>query len=119
MSYYYLLAFLFSAINTIVDLAKQGHYQVACSKYFDITNNVHIELGVNHPNQYFEESQNISAGQGKPNVDNIVKTERTYVYNTQNSQNISMKDESTNHFEDGFDEQFTEADLSMVEDMDI
>lgn len=101
-----------------MDLAKQGHYQVACSKYFDITNNVHIELGVNHPNQYFEESQNISAGQGKPNIDNIVKTERTYVYNTQNSQNISMKDESTNHFEGDFDEQFTEADLSMMEDMD-
>lgn len=54
--------FLFSALNDIVEMAKKGHFQIACSKYFDAAHNTDIGLGINHPNQYFEESQKLLAG---------------------------------------------------------
>ncbi|CAK1549698.1 unnamed protein product [Leptosia nina] len=51
--------FELQAINDVVDLAKRGHYQIACSKYFDVVHNSSMGLGINHPNQYFEESQKL------------------------------------------------------------
>ncbi|KAG6444005.1 DNA primase large subunit [Manduca sexta] len=50
------------AVHEVVDLAKKGHYQIACSKYFDTVHNEDVGLGINHPNQYFEESQKIIKG---------------------------------------------------------
>uniref|UniRef100_A0A336KE69 DNA primase large subunit n=1 Tax=Culicoides sonorensis TaxID=179676 RepID=A0A336KE69_CULSO len=43
----------------VVDLAQKGHYQVACGKYFEITHDTKIEQGINHPNGYFELSQEV------------------------------------------------------------
>lgn len=43
-------------------MAKKGHYQIACSKYFDAVHNTDFGLGINHPNQFFEESQKILKG---------------------------------------------------------
>lgn len=45
-------------INCISDYAIRGHYQLACTKYFEVTHNVTNINGINHPNQYFEDSQN-------------------------------------------------------------
>ncbi|CAH0404657.1 unnamed protein product [Chilo suppressalis] len=59
------------AISDIVDTAKKGHFQVACSKYFDSVNNVDLGLGINHPNQYFEESQKLLKGEIK-----VIKKEK-------------------------------------------
>ncbi|KAJ8913660.1 hypothetical protein NQ315_007377 [Exocentrus adspersus] len=47
-------------IIPILDLAKGGHYQIACTKYFECTHNQPPVMTINHPNQYFEESVNLS-----------------------------------------------------------
>lgn len=46
-------------------MAKKGHYQIACSKYFDAVHNTDLGLGINHPNQFFEESQKLLKGDVK------------------------------------------------------
>lgn len=54
-------------------MAKKGHFQIACSKYFDSVHNADFGLGINHPNQYFEESQKLLKGEIKiePNSSQI------------------------------------------------
>ncbi|KAM3962800.1 LOW QUALITY PROTEIN: DNA primase large subunit [Aphomia sociella] len=77
-------------VNDIVDITKKGHFQVACSKYFDAVHNVDLGLGINHPNQYFEESQKLLKGE--------IKIEPKKEGN-------SIKKEHINDLEDmGFDE---------------
>ncbi|NP_001407379.1 DNA primase large subunit isoform 10 [Mus musculus] len=47
----------------ILDLVKGNHYQVACQKYFEMTHNVDdCGFSLNHPNQFFFESQRILTG---------------------------------------------------------
>lgn len=39
------------------------HYQLACQKYFELTHNIEdASFSLNHPNQYFIESQKILGG---------------------------------------------------------
>ncbi|XP_059059366.1 DNA primase large subunit [Achroia grisella] len=52
-------------IQNIVDTTKRGHFQVACSKYFDAVHNIDLGIGINHPNQYYEESQKLLKGEFK------------------------------------------------------
>ncbi|CAH3839921.1 unnamed protein product [Pieris brassicae] len=67
------------ALHDVVDLAKRGHYQIACSKYFDVVQSCNIGLGINHPNQYFEESQKLLKGdiksEPKKDIKPIIKDE--------------------------------------------
>ncbi|KAG8332080.1 hypothetical protein J6590_028065 [Homalodisca vitripennis] len=49
-------------IQETVDLINRGQYQLACTKYFEITQGTPPERFINHPNQYFEESQNVKHG---------------------------------------------------------
>ncbi|KAE8743590.1 hypothetical protein FOCC_FOCC010837 [Frankliniella occidentalis] len=43
-------------VGEISELVKGNHYQVACGKYFEATHGKPSN-GIQHPNQYFEESQ--------------------------------------------------------------
>lgn len=50
-------------VSQILDLVKGTHYQVACQKYFEMTHNVDdCGFSLNHPNQFFFESQRILSG---------------------------------------------------------
>ncbi|XP_019480133.1 PREDICTED: DNA primase large subunit [Hipposideros armiger] len=50
-------------ISQMLDLVKGTHYQVACQKYFEMTHNVDdCGFSLNHPNQFFIESQKILSG---------------------------------------------------------
>ncbi|KAM6185844.1 DNA primase large subunit isoform 1-T1 [Rhynchocyon petersi] len=50
-------------ISQILDLVKGTHYQVACQKYFEMIHNVDdCGFSLNHPNQFFMESQRILNG---------------------------------------------------------
>ncbi|XP_005156868.2 DNA primase large subunit isoform X1 [Danio rerio] len=50
-------------INQILELVKGMHYQLACQKYFELTHSVEdAGFSLNHPNQYFTESQKLLGG---------------------------------------------------------
>uniref|UniRef100_A0A3P8VT54 DNA primase large subunit n=1 Tax=Cynoglossus semilaevis TaxID=244447 RepID=A0A3P8VT54_CYNSE len=52
-----------SGISQILELVKGMHYQLACQKYFELTHNVEdSNFSLNHPNQYFVESQKVLGG---------------------------------------------------------
>ncbi|XP_072293495.1 DNA primase large subunit [Eucyclogobius newberryi] len=52
-----------SGISQILELVKGMHYQLACQKYFELTHNVEdANFSLNHPNQYFIESQRLLSG---------------------------------------------------------
>ncbi|XP_028279149.1 DNA primase large subunit [Parambassis ranga] len=52
-----------SGINQILELVKGMHYQLACQKYFELTHNIEDpSFSLNHPNQYFIESQKVLGG---------------------------------------------------------
>uniref|UniRef100_UPI003AAAB7F7 DNA primase large subunit n=1 Tax=Centroberyx gerrardi TaxID=166262 RepID=UPI003AAAB7F7 len=52
-----------SGINQILELVKGMHYQLACQKYFELTHNIEdAGFSLNHPNQYFIESQKLLGG---------------------------------------------------------
>lgn len=50
-------------MKEIMDLVEKHHFQIACQKYFEWTHgSMTVEGGVNHPNQYFEESRDVLSG---------------------------------------------------------
>ncbi|XP_078129938.1 DNA primase large subunit [Sander vitreus] len=52
-----------SGISQILELVKGMHYQLACQKYFELTHNIEdANFSLNHPNQYFIESQKVLGG---------------------------------------------------------
>ncbi|CAJ1067496.1 DNA primase large subunit isoform X1 [Xyrichtys novacula] len=52
-----------SGISQILELVKGMHYQLACQKYFELTHNIEdASFSLNHPNQYFIESQKVLNG---------------------------------------------------------
>ncbi|XP_034041058.1 DNA primase large subunit [Thalassophryne amazonica] len=52
-----------SGISQILELVKGMHYQLACQKYFVLTHNIDdVNFSLNHPNEYFQESQQILTG---------------------------------------------------------
>ncbi|XP_070697326.1 DNA primase large subunit [Pempheris klunzingeri] len=52
-----------SGISQILELVKGMHYQLACQKYFELTHNIEdTSFSLNHPNQYFLESQKVLGG---------------------------------------------------------
>ncbi|NWV34788.1 PRI2 primase, partial [Grantiella picta] len=52
-----------SGVTQILELVKGMHYQLACQKYFELTHDVDdIGFSLNHPNQYFTESQKLLSG---------------------------------------------------------
>lgn len=48
-------------IDAVVDGAKKHHYQISCGKYFKLVHGLADDypIAINHPNEYFEESQKI------------------------------------------------------------
>lgn len=63
-----------SGISQILELVKGMHYQLACQKYFELTHNVEdTNFSLNHPNQYFIESQRVLGG-GSKDVKREVET---------------------------------------------
>ncbi|XP_012874669.1 PREDICTED: DNA primase large subunit isoform X3 [Dipodomys ordii] len=56
-----------AGISEILDLVKGSHYQVACQKYFEIIHKVEdCGFSLNHPNQFFFESQRMLTGGKDP-----------------------------------------------------
>ncbi|XP_044147587.1 DNA primase large subunit isoform X1 [Bufo gargarizans] len=83
-----------AGISQIMELVKGMHFQLACQKYFELTHNVDdCGFSLNHPNQYFAESQKLLTG-GRD-----VKKEQAPIEGSQpntSSQIISSSSSSTN-----------------------
>lgn len=54
------------SINEIADLAKGGHYLLACQSYFKVVHNRLPNKPINNPNTYFAESRAILAKDNPP-----------------------------------------------------
>ncbi|CAG0915717.1 unnamed protein product [Notodromas monacha] len=51
------------AIQDVLDTKRENHHQIACGKVFQYTHNLPSNsVGINHPNQYFEASQEVRHG---------------------------------------------------------
>ncbi len=49
----------------ITEYADHNNYQIACQRYFELSHKTEEIVPINHPNQYFEQSQRI-LGVGRP-----------------------------------------------------
>ena len=51
-------------VNEIMNLVRDRHYQVACTRYFEVTHSQYGEKSkidtVEHPNQYYEASRRLA-----------------------------------------------------------
>lgn len=55
-------------IREVFDLVKNGNYQVACRKHFELTHpNCSSDLVINHPNQYYDQSEKYFLEHPPPN----------------------------------------------------
>ncbi|XP_053978780.1 DNA primase large subunit-like isoform X1 [Hylaeus volcanicus] len=66
-------------INDIADLAKDGHYHIACATYFEVLHNRLPDKPIIHPNIYFVESRAILAkdtGTESENTDKLSQSGR-------------------------------------------
>ncbi|KAL6899220.1 hypothetical protein ACP4OV_005878 [Aristida adscensionis] len=55
-------------LEEIMDKVKNRHYQLACTLTFEATHDVTCDAGINHPNQYFSESQKVLRAKVKSNI---------------------------------------------------
>ena len=44
-----------------MELVKQGHYQLACGRYFEAKHKSDTKFAPQHPNQYYDESRKLLA----------------------------------------------------------
>jgi len=87
-----------------MNLVRDSHYQLACTRYFEITHGQDNHPGINHPNQYYEESRKILAGE-KPSSQNRPRPK------------VNVKKESDDKAEN--EETFEELDDMQLMSMDM
>ena len=69
-------------LKDIMQAAKDGHYQRACSLQYSATHNgMELSTGItNHPNQFYQESVSGGKATNQANQSSNVKTERGVIY---------------------------------------
>ncbi|XP_078069724.1 DNA primase large subunit [Mustelus asterias] len=100
-----------AGISQILDLVKGMHYQLTCQKYFELTHNIdEVGFSLNHPNQYFIESQKVLNGSRD------IKKESSQTENSQRSQgNQPTRGTSTGVSKPA--DQSTSADMEALEEL--
>ncbi|XP_077991437.1 DNA primase large subunit-like [Glandiceps talaboti] len=97
-------------ITEIMGFVSGGHYQLACTKYFDLTHKLEDSgLGLNHPNQYFDESQKIlnpTSHENKGDQSNSQKpmSQRSTPYSQISTQGSQQAAKVKNEVQDEFDD---------------
>ncbi|KAI7805185.1 putative DNA primase large subunit [Triplophysa rosa] len=72
-------------ISQILELVKGMHYQLACQKYFELTHNIEdAGFSLNHPNQYFTESQKFLGGGIKKEIETTQRSQENVSSNAPN-----------------------------------
>ncbi|XP_073729330.1 DNA primase large subunit isoform X1 [Misgurnus anguillicaudatus] len=78
-----------SGVSQILELVKGMHYQLACQKYFELTHSIEdAGFSLNHPNQYFTESQKFLGG-GREIKKEVETSQRGQENVSSNAPNIS------------------------------
>nr|XP_028578493.1 DNA primase large subunit isoform X1 [Podarcis muralis] len=102
-----------SGIAQILELVKGMHYQLACQKYFELTHDVNdTGFSLNHPNQYFAESQQLLGGikdikkeQRQPENSQPKHSSQTSINKTSTSSSVNTTEEMEL---EGLDDYFAE-----------
>ncbi|XP_064606726.1 DNA primase large subunit-like [Liolophura sinensis] len=110
-------------IDQVMQYVKGGHYQMACTRTFELSHQVEpSSFSVQHPNQYFEESQALL--NGTKTVVGTPQTPRTqrsnlYTQSTPSSQKSSQPVSSTqlSGIEEMEDDDFPQMSAEEVEAM--
>ncbi|XP_077345637.1 DNA primase large subunit-like isoform X1 [Lithobates pipiens] len=99
-----------TGINQILDLVKGMHYQLACQKYFELTHNVDdCGFSLNHPNQYFIESQKLLTGgqeikKEQASVDSSQANSQSQIASSSSSALMSTQSDEVEDLEQFFNE---------------
>ncbi|KMT07427.1 hypothetical protein BVRB_6g150500 [Beta vulgaris subsp. vulgaris] len=56
------------AMTDVMDKVRNRHYQLACTLTFEAVHSSSCDSGINHPNQYFNDSQKILQSKANPSV---------------------------------------------------
>ncbi|KAF5746420.1 DNA primase large subunit [Tripterygium wilfordii] len=54
------------AVEDVMDKVRNRHYQLACTLTFEAVHGASCDTGINHPNQYFSDSQQILQSKNNP-----------------------------------------------------
>ncbi|GAB6033482.1 DNA primase large subunit [Chamberlinius hualienensis] len=108
-----------SGTREIVDLASKGHYQLGCTRYFELKRNITMPQPFNHPVEYFEKAlQNVQesckgvntagdksiANQSKHKITKVYAHQLSQSQSSSQSQQSSMAETNTSiNFEDDHD----------------
>ncbi|KAA0717910.1 DNA primase large subunit [Triplophysa tibetana] len=86
-----------SGISQILELVKGMHYQLACQKYFELTHNIEdAGFSLNHPNQYFTESQRFLGGGIKKEIETSQRSQESVSSNATNVSQPPANSQQTN-----------------------
>lgn len=96
----------------IVNLASKGHYQLACGRYLEVTHETTLEKGINHPNNYFDVSQEIMGKRGEKVAAIKQSKKRPRPAGSSNNPNSSSMDSQAST-----SVQDSQLDSSVMEDM--
>ncbi|KAJ7373806.1 hypothetical protein OS493_009128 [Desmophyllum pertusum] len=116
--------------DEIMEFVKESHYQLACTRYYELTHGVTASSAINHPNQYFDESrQSLQEGQGgasrlgsttQSGLEHGKVTVKNEINTTTNADDTSNAPVNTNTNDDLADIQMDDDDdiLGEIEGMD-
>ncbi|XP_003244186.1 DNA primase large subunit [Acyrthosiphon pisum] len=75
------------SIQEILNLSQNGHYQIACTKYFEAHNGVSPSCtAINHPNQFFEESQKLKGFNVESTINDSQVNESSVIDDIENNE---------------------------------
>jgi DNA primase large subunit len=70
-------------LNQIMEHSDTNNFQIACQRYFEFSHKADDFVSINHPNQYFEQSQRIVNPNNKTTKMYNMKTEHVKIEMTQ------------------------------------
>ena len=112
------------AVHEVVNLAKQGHREIACTKFMELKLKVPNlnDFTVNHPNEYFDKSFGIVNGNNGNIIDNDnnknSNNNNKYKYNNNNNNNNNNSVSSSNNNNNNNNNSKSRSDSDMMNDFE-
>lgn len=108
----------------ILSFVDKGHFQLACGKYFQVSHDVKVEQGINHPNQYFEMSQYVMGNRASKETSKADMENSQFLIQTDKGVKSIVSKEKKNMNNDMLDEMWAAAEeasqtLAAMENVDM